>query len=134
METFSFQKKVPDELKHSAYCMNCFDDKVAAPLAEYNDKMERAKDIILYTKEQTKLTRLLKRKNAPYKVEGCEDEHEAIMRMSFMAVEDRFNCLIDIEIQTKKIVSGSHKKTMFAATAVPINIIPGSIREHLDPP
>ena len=134
MENFSFQKKVPEELTHSAYCMHCFDEKVAAPLEAYNQKMEKAKDIILYSKEQTKLTRLLKRKNAPYKVEGCEDEQEAIMRMSFMAVEDKCNCLIDIEIQTKKIISGSHKKTVFGATAVPINIIPGSIREHLDPP
>ncbi len=134
METFSFQKKVPEELTHSCYCMNCFDDKVAAPLNEYNDKMEKAKEIILYSKEQTKLTRLLKRKNLPYKVDGCEDEQEAIMRMSFMAVEDKCNCLIDVEIQTRKIIAGSHKKTVFGATAVPINIIPGSIREHLDPP
>ncbi len=114
--------------------MNCFDDQVAAPLGDYNEKMEKAKDIILYSKDQTKLTRLIKRKVDPYKVEDCEEEEDAVMRLSFWAVEDGYNCLIDLQYHTKKIIVGSHKKTMFGATAVPVTIDPNSIRGHIDPP
>ncbi len=130
----SLRKPVPESLRHNSYCMNCFDDQVAAPLADYTDKMERAKDIILYSKEQSKLTRLVKRKDELYKVENCEDEQEAIMKMSFYAVEDGFNCLVDLQIQTKKIIVGSHKKTIFGATAYPVTIDPNAIRGHIDPP
>ncbi len=134
-ENFSAARKgVPDKLKHSTYCIPCFDDHVAAPLSDYNDKMEKAREIIIYSKEQSKLTRLLKRKTEPYKVEDCEDEQEALMKMSFYAVEDGFNCLIDVVIQTKKIIVGSHKKTMYAASGVPVTIDPNAIRGHLDPP
>lgn len=134
-ENFSaMRKKIPEDLKHSYYCINCFDDKVAAPLNEYTETMEKAKDIILYSKDQSKLTRLIKRKADPYKVEGCEDEQDAMMRMSFYAVEDGHNCLIDIQVQTKKLIVGSHKKTMFAASGVPVTIDPNAIRGHLDPP
>lgn len=134
-ETFSAMRKpVPEKLKHSTYCIPCFDAEVEATLSDYNDKMERAKDVILYSKDQTKLTRLIKRKEAPYSVDGCEDEQEAVMRMSFYAIEDGHNCLIDLEYKTKKIIVGSHKKTMFSATAVPCTIDPTQIRGHLDPP
>lgn len=132
--TFSFLTKVSDELKHTNYCIACFNEKVRDPLNEYNDTMEKAKEIIIYSKEQSKLTRFLKRKEDPLKVENCEDEQEALLRMSFFAVQAKFNCLIDVILTTKKIVIGSHKKTMYSATGVPINIDPNEIRGHLDPP
>jgi hypothetical protein len=134
-EDFSaLRKGIPETLKHSSYCMNCFDENVAAPLADYQEKMEKAKEIILYSKEQSKLTRFLKRKTEPYKVADCEDEEEAVMKMSYYAVEDGFNCLIDLQYSTRKIIVGSHKKTLISATAMGITIDPNEIRGHLDPP
>ena len=134
-ENFSAMRTpVPEALKHSQYCMYCFDAEVAAPLGKYTETMEKAKDIILYSKEQTKLTRFIKYKAEPYKVEDCEDEEEAVMRMSFWAVEDGCNCLIHLQYDTKKRIIGSHKKTMFSATAIPVLIDPNSIRGHVDPP
>jgi hypothetical protein len=133
-DNFAFLKKVPADLKHLSYCSNCFDEKVSAPLNDYNDKYERAKDIIIYTKEESKLTRFLKRKAEVIRVDDCEDQQEALMKMSFEAVEGNYNALIDIEYKTKKVVLGSHKKTLWSASAVPINIEPGSIRAHRDPP
>lgn len=132
--SFAFLKNVPTDLTFFHYCTNCFDEKVSAPLNDYNETMEKAKEIILYSKEQTKLTRLLKRKEEPYFVENCEDEQEAIMRMSFLAVQGKFNALIDLELKNKKIIVGSHKKTIFSGVAVPITIDPTKIRGHVDPP
>lgn len=126
--------KVPENLKHTTYCSPCFDEVVSAPLDEYNATMDKARDIIIYNKDQSKLTRFLKRKEAPYQVENCEDEEEALMRMSFKAAQSGFNCLIDVQFNTKKIIVGSHKKTIYSATAVPITIDPNEIRGHQDPP
>lgn len=116
----SLRKAVPENLKHPNYCATCFDETVAGPLAEYEEKVKKAQDIIIYTKEQSKETRLIKRKADPYKVEGCEDEEEAVSRIAFYAVEDGFNCIVDVQIFTKKLIVGSHKKTMFAATGYPV--------------
>jgi uncharacterized protein YbjQ (UPF0145 family) len=96
--------------------------------------MEAAKEIIVYSKEQSKLTRGVKRLEDPIKTENCEDEEEALMRMSFDAVKMNFNALIDVQFKTNKIIIGSHKKTMVSATAVPVTIDPNQIRGHLDPP
>jgi hypothetical protein len=133
-ETFSFQKVVPSELTHNVYCIQCFDDKVRGPLDAYNEIMEQAKEIIIYSKEQTKLTRGIKRIEEIIQVENCEDEEEALMKMSFIAVQRNCNCIIDVQFKTHKIIIGSHKKTMVAATSVPTTIDPNAIRGHMDPP
>jgi hypothetical protein len=126
---FTFLRVLPKELTHTIYCYNCFDDNVATPLADYNETMEKAKDVLIFTKAQTKLTRLLKRVEDPYHVENCEDEQEALLKMSFYAVQDKFNALIDVSTKAKKIIVGSHKKAVWDATAVPMNVNPNEIRE-----
>jgi hypothetical protein len=127
---FSFLRKIPQELTHTIYCYNCFDDKVAAPLADYNDTMEKAREVMIFTKEQSKLTRLLKRAETPYQVENCADEEEALLKMSFYAIQDKFNTLLDVSFKSKKIIIGSHKKAVWDASAVPIKINPKEVREY----
>lgn len=94
--------------------------------------MEKAREVIIYSNAQTKLTRLVSRKAEPYHVEECEDEQEALMRMSFFAAQNNFNALVDVAFKTRKIIVGSHKKTMFSATATPANIDPTRLRGHDD--
>ncbi len=130
-ESFAFKKSVPAELKHSTYCSICFTDKVATPLDEYNETMANAREIIIYSKDQTRLTRLLKRKEEPYFVYNCVDQEEAVLKMSFYAVEGNFNALIDVALTSKKVIVGSHKKLIWDGTAVPITIDPKEIRGHM---
>lgn len=129
-DTFSFLKKIPKELSHPVYCNICFNDKVAEPLAHYESTMEKAKDIIVFSKDETKKTAHLKRKEEPYKVEDCEDEDETVLRLGFYAAQDGFNCLLDVSITHRKIIVGSHKKTVFSGTAIPITIDPSAVREY----
>lgn len=130
-EAFSFLPVVSEELKHACYCYNCYDDKIAAPLSAYNDTMEKARDIIIYGKDQARLTRFLKRKEDPYKVDGCIDSDEAVMKMAFMAAQQKFNCIIDVVVvSSKKHISGSATTSSWSATGVPITIDPNEIRGH----
>lgn len=126
---FSFLRKIPSDLKHSIYCINCFDDKVRETYDSYNETMEKAREIMIFTKAQTKLTGHIKRKEEPYRVENCDDEDEAIMKMSFYAVQDNFNTLLDIQTFNKKVIVGSHKKTIVDATAIPVTIDPKEVRD-----
>ena len=126
---FTFLKKIPQDLTHTTYCVNCFDEKVRDAKEEYDATMDKAREVIIFTKAQTKITSRVVRKADPYKVENCEDEQEAIMRMSFFAVQEDYNALVDIIVNTKKIVIGSHKKTVYSATAIPVTLDPKSIRD-----
>ena len=129
-ESFSFLRKIPTGLSHNVYCGPCFDLGVSADLQKYEETMEKAREIIIFSKDETKKTGHLKRKELPYKVEDCEDKDEAILRLSFFAVEDGFNCLLDVHVTHRKIIVGSHKKTIFSATAIPIQIDHSEVREY----
>lgn len=128
-ESFSFMRNPSPDLLHTVYCSQCFDEKVKSTLEDYNDKLERAREVIVFTKDQTKETRLMKRTEKPYSVEDCEDEEEAIMKMSFYAIEDKFNALIDVKFNSKKVVIGSHKKSVWSASAVPLNLDPSKLKD-----
>jgi hypothetical protein len=129
-DTFSFLKKIPNELHHNTYCAQCFDEKVSHSLSEYESTMDKAKNVMVFTKDETKKTGHLKRKEAAYLVENCEDEGETILRLAFYAAQDGFNCLLDVELRHKKIIVGSHKKTIYSGTATPITIDPTEVREY----
>lgn len=121
-ETFSYYREVPSHLVCNSYCSVCYDEEIAGATQEYLQIIENAKKIIVYSKNESKLTRLFSRKENPYIVEDCLDEDDALMRMSFWAVMDNFNCLIDVTFAKKKVVVGSYKKFMWSGRAVPVNI------------
>ncbi len=129
-DAFAFRRSVPKELSHSVYCGQCFDETVAAPLADYEATLERSRDVIVFLKNETKRTGHLKRKEIPLTVTDCEDEEETVLRLAFFAAEAGHNCLLDVAISHRKIIVGSHKKTIFSGTAIPTKIDPSEVREY----
>ncbi len=127
-EDFSFYRIVPEHLTHASYCSVCFDNEIAGPTEEYIELKEKAKEIIVFSKSESKQTRLMSRKEMPYVVDNCDDEDDALQRMSFFAVENNFNCLVDITFAKKKVVVGSHKKFIWSGRAIPVNIEPRRVR------
>lgn len=121
-EDFTYYKFVPEKLTHASYCSTCYDQEVVGPTQEYLNKVEKSKEIIVFSKNESKQTRLFSRKELPYIVENCDDEDDALRRMSFFAVEDNYNCLVDITFSKKKIVVGSHKKFIWSGRSIPVNI------------
>ncbi len=126
-DTFSFLKKIPDELKHTIFCLSCYNTAVQGQLAAYNEIMQRAKDVMIFTKSQAKETRFVKRDQIPYKIKECTDHDEVIMRMAFKAVQMNFNSVIDVEVLTEKVRIGSYQTSKFAGSGMPANVILSSL-------
>lgn len=115
-------KEIPEELTHSTYCIPCFDEKVAAPLAAYNESLAQAKSILIFDKTQGKETRFIKRKERPVKVMNCLDEEEAMMRLAFLAVEMGYNGVVDVNITSEKVRVGGYQTLKWSGTGIPTEI------------
>lgn len=126
-ESFGFQRIVPEDLKHTNYCINCFDEKVSGPLADYNEILDRAREVVLLFKNQGKLTRFIKRKEDVLSVDNCVDKEEALLKLSFYAAEANFNTLIDVDVLPVKVMVGTYIKAMWKGTAVPTTMDPDDI-------
>ena len=121
-DAFTYQENVPAELSHSQYCHACFQEHVEQPLNEYQQVVEEAREVVVFLKNQSKVTRLMDRKSAPLVVIDCDDEKDALLKMSFKAVKMGHNALIDVEFKNKKVINGSHKKIIVDSTAIPTTI------------
>lgn len=121
-QSFQYLKKIPPDLTHKAYCIPCFDQKISQPLQEYNETLEKAKNVYVFTKAQSKETRLLKRKAAQLKVENCSDEDDATMKLAFEAAQAGFNAIVDLNLTSKKVIDNSYQSTNWSGTAIPTQV------------
>ena len=65
--------------------------------------MERAKNVQVFFKKQSKETRLVKRpERKPFRIEKCADEQETVMRMAFLAAQANYNALIEVDLTYEK--------------------------------
>ena len=119
-ESFAFLTKIPAELSHAIYCIPCYNEKIAPALDSYNEIMERAKNVFVYSKSQGKETRLMKSTEEPLKVADCLDREETLLRLAFLAAQANFNALIGVEIISKKSTKTTTYKTIsWSGTGIP---------------
>ncbi len=121
---FSFLPEIPEELGHPFYCAGCFDATVAPQLLEYNEILEQAKGVFVFTKDQGKESRLIKRKEAPLKVTDCVDQNETILRLAFLAARAKHNAIVDVQITSEKVRNAGYQSTKWSGVAIPASIDP----------
>ena len=129
-DAFSFLPKIPDHLSKGIYCHPCFNEKVAGEVEEYESKMETARNLDLYFKNQGKETRFVRRHAKPLVINACVDRDELLLRLAFLAVHGGFKCLVDVEVTAQKVTNHAYQKSVFKGTAVPVNPAPHHLPRH----
>jgi hypothetical protein len=102
-------EKVPAIVKGGAvFCNTCFEEKVAPILKEYDDIMDRAKEVFVFYEKEGKETRLIRRSEKKFKVAG-DDENDIVLKLAFLAAQAGFNAVVDIAVKGEKRRDGSYK-------------------------
>jgi len=112
---FSFLKNIPDELKHGTYCGACYDQKIQPAKETYLETMRRAKNIIIFDKKATQIP-LIERARFKVAIDDCSDRKETILRLAFLAAEQSYNAVIEVEISSKKIRNAGYQKSSWSGT------------------
>lgn len=121
-ESISFLRKIPKGLEYTVYCPPCFDKNVSPQLENYNQIMERAKEVLVFFKDQGKKTRLFKRTVEPLEIENCMDRDETVLRLAFLAAQGNFNSIIDVDLSSKKIRNAGYQTSTWSGSAIPSQI------------
>lgn len=120
-EAFSFLKKIPEELKHATYCGNCFDEKVRPAQEAYLKTMARAKNVYIFEKSEKYIPLINKSKNKLI-ITDCADRKDTLLRLAFLAAQDNFNAVINVEITYKKIRINNYQTTAWSGMGFPAQI------------
>ncbi|RYZ89753.1 MAG: hypothetical protein EOP06_08885 [Proteobacteria bacterium] len=123
-EAFAFLPERAPALQHVTYCNNCFTAAVAPQLEAYNATIERAKEILVFTKVQNKETRLIRRDEDVIHIGECDNREQVVMRLAFKAAQENFNAVIDIETVSKKVRNGSYQTTKWTGSGIPAHVNP----------
>lgn len=125
--------KIPAYYEKGAFCQSCFDCKIAPELAEYSEVLERARNIDLFYKKQSKESRLVRRSEKPIHVRDCVDKDTAVLKLAFLAAKAGFNLLVDVETSVDKVRMHGWQTSKCHASAIPAYVNPESLakRENL---
>jgi hypothetical protein len=117
--TFSFMKKIPEELTHTYYCMSCYNTHIVPALESYNEVMERAKRLYVFFDTRRNPVQYIKKAKEEVRVDDCEDRDETILRLAFLAAQVGYNAVIEAAVVSEKIRNGGHQKSRWKGTAIP---------------
>ncbi len=126
-EAFAFLPDGSQEHDQHLFCVKCFDENITPKLDSYNQTMALAKDVNVFFKARSKITRAVNRQEPPVQVIDCEDYDEAILRMAFLAAQSKFNTLVDVDMVSKKVRVNNYKTTIWSGSGIPTNVQPAHV-------
>ena len=121
-DTFSFLETKTAAMHYSIFCTTCFDQNISAELEKYNQTMAAAKEVYVFYKTHSKVTRLIRRDEEPISIIDCDDKEEVILRLAFKAAQMGYNSLIQIEINSKKNRVNNYQSQVYTATGIPAQV------------
>ena len=113
---------VPEELTQTVFCPTCYQTKIVHEIESYEADMEKAKNIIVFEKDQGKETRGIKRLEEPLVVTDCLDAKEVMMKLAFRALKAGFNGIVNYEAISTRDRNGSYQKVTWKGSAIPAHI------------
>ncbi len=129
-DTFCFLREIPQNIKHTTYCGDCFDATVAPELTRYKDILSKAEDVYIFEKGKKNIP-LIKKSRLKVSVTDCEDQKETYLRLAFFAAEQSYNSVIDVEIIYKKVRVNKYQKTYWSAVGYPALIRSHHLRDDI---
>jgi hypothetical protein len=129
-EDLALLEQIPAYYEHGAFCQTCFDQKIAPELNEYNELVEKARNIDLFYKTQSKESRFVRRSEKAIKVRDCADKDTAVLKLAFLAAKGGFNILVDVETEFDKIRMHGWQSSKCHGMAVPAHVEPSQLQRR----
>jgi hypothetical protein len=125
-----FFQPLPKHFENGTFCPGCYQSQVQDELEAYDETLAKAESVDVFFKNQGKETRLIKRGEKPIKIENCEDRQETLMKLAYLAASKGFNVLVDVELDSEKVLHGKWQKLKWRGRAIPAKVPEAQINRH----
>ncbi|MFZ3229929.1 MAG: hypothetical protein WA160_06980 [Pseudobdellovibrio sp.] len=126
-DSFAFMKTIPSELQNKTFCHPCFDSKIDPQLQKYNQDVEKAKNVFVFYRAENKESRFFKRVEQIIKVTDCTDKEETVLRLAYQAIILNCNAIVDVDLISEKIKTGSYQTSKWSGAAFPVQADPQKV-------
>jgi len=123
-EAFSLLSERPEVLSHAQYCPRCFETIVEPALADYGERLKRARNVGYWARTYRGHIPVIKKARRDVEVAGLRDRDDALIKLGFMAVELGFNGLVHGELVSRKVRENGdgYQRTIWSGRATPCMI------------
>jgi hypothetical protein len=118
-ESFKLLPTIPDELSHIYYCQGCYDQQIAPKLDAYTENLENAKQVFVFFTTQRAHIPLQSKSKETFRVTNIPDRDEAILRLAFLAAQQKCNAIVDVEAIGEKVRDGAYQTMKWRAHGHP---------------
>ncbi len=95
----------------------------------YLELLEQAKNVYVFFKKHS--VPLIKRSKTQVSVKDCPDREETLLRLAFLAAEQSFNALIEVNLNSEKVFdAGGYQYLNWSGTAFPAEVRSASLVEN----
>lgn len=129
-ESVAWLEPVPAYYALGVFCQACFEQKVEPELASYNEVLERAGQVNIFYKSESKESRFVRRIEKPIKVKDCIDREAAILKLAFLAAQMGFNILLDVELSFEKVRNGGWQTCVWQGRGIPGHVDESKLRRR----
>ncbi|MGE4130777.1 MAG: hypothetical protein AB7F86_04020 [Bdellovibrionales bacterium] len=121
-ETFAYSEHPPKGVSDGLYCTTCYENLVEPALLEYEETLEKAKNVNMFYASQSKESRFIRRIERPITVQNCSDRDEAILKLAFITVQSGKNAMVDVDLKSAKVRIDGYQTSTWSGRAIPVQI------------
>ncbi len=98
---------------------------------QYEQKVAEARGVYVFFVTQKRAIPLIAKAKNVVRVEGCSDRNETILRLGFLAAEQSFNALVQVEVTSEKVRNAGYQTSAWKGVGLPAKVDPLKIdREY----
>lgn len=120
-EEFDFLSLLPEDVAGQTFCPSCYNSSIAATLEEYREYLAKARAVDVYDKEQKRESWRFRRTEKKLSIKDCDDREETLLRLALLSAQKGFDTMVDVDIQSEKVGTGTYKKLIWSGTASPVD-------------
>lgn len=121
-DSFHYVEVKPVKNDSSCFCQTCYTTDVLPLINNYEETLAKAREVRIFSKSQAKETRLIKKLEEPIVIENGLDEPDVLLKMAYKAAARDFNSIVDVEVKSKKVRTGSYQTSTWSGTGIPVNV------------
>ncbi len=110
------------QLSHTFYCQSCFDSEVQPALDQYEETLEKAREVLFFFDGRRQPLVPQKKAEFPVEVTNGTDRDETILHLGFLAASQGYNAIYRAQVEGLKVRNEGYQKTRWVGRGTPAQV------------
>ena len=112
----------PKVFSQTTFCIDCFESIVQPEIEIFNEQLEKAKNVGIWTENYRGKLPITKKALKPIQFKDFTDKKDLILALAFRAIEMGFNGVIELKWKSSKVRKNEYQKMIWEGQGLPVEL------------